>query len=126
MEVRPAGNTIVVDDEAVYDDGRVRVDSDGITLRRYYFPIATAKHIRYREIRSVYLRPMSWLTGRGRLWGTSDPRYWLPLEAGRAGKHTLMVLDLGGRVFPAFTPDDPQRAGDLIERYRSGPPHGQA
>ena len=110
----------------MYDDGRVRVDSDGITLRRYYFPIGTAKHIRYRDIRSVDLRPMSWLTGRGRLWGTSDPRYWLPLQAGRAGKHTLMVLDLGGRVSPAFTPDDPQRAGDLIERYRSAPPHGQA
>jgi hypothetical protein len=99
----------MVDDEAVYDDGRVRVDSDGITLRRYYFPIGTAKHIRYRDIRSVDLRPMSWLTGKG-----------------RAGKHTLMVLDLGARVSPAFTPDDPQRAGDLIERYRQGPPHGPA
>jgi hypothetical protein len=109
-----------VDDETVYDDGRVRVDSDGITLRRYYFPTGTAKHIRYSDIRSVDLRPMSWLTGKGRLWGTSSPRYWLPLEAGRANKHTLMVLDLGGKVSPAFTPDEPERARDLIERYRSG------
>jgi hypothetical protein len=101
----------------LYDDGRTRLDGDGITLRRYYFPLGTSKHIPYHRIRSVHARPMGWLTGKGRGWGTAHPGYWLPLDPTRPRKHTLVVLDLGGHVKPAFTPDDPQRVLDLISRY---------
>jgi hypothetical protein len=111
-----------VNDESVYDDGRVRVDGDGVTLRRYYFPIGTAKHIRHQDIRSVELQPMGWLTGRGRLWGTSSPRFWLPLDAGRGHRPTLVILDVGRRVRPAFSPDEPEHVRDLIERHRAGRP----
>lgn len=100
--------------DMLYDDGLVRLDDDGITLRRYYFPWATSKHIRYQDVRGVQARPMTWLTGKGRLWGTSSFRYWLPLDTKRPSKDTLVVLDLGGKVKPAFSPDDPDKVVALI------------
>jgi hypothetical protein len=101
----------------LYDDGRVLLDEDGVTLRRYYFPTGAAKRISFRDIRGVEDRPMGWLTGRGRGWGTSHPGYWLPLDLGRARRDTLVVLDLGRRVKPAFTPDDPQRVVEIIRQH---------
>jgi len=45
--------------------------------------------------------------GKGRGWGTSHPGYWLPLDMTRRRKNTLIVLDVGARVKPAFSPDEP-------------------
>ena len=104
----------------LYDDGKVLLDDDGITLRHYYFPVFAAKRIRYSRIRSVETREMNWMTGRGRSWGTADPRYWLPLDRERQSKYTLVILDLGKVVHPAFTPDEPERVVALIERLRAG------
>jgi hypothetical protein len=108
---------------ASYDDGRVMLDADGITLRRYYFPTGAGKHIAYGSVRAVGTRPMTWLTGRGRGWGTAHPGYWLPLDLTRPGRDTLVVLDVGRRIKPAFTPDDPERVVELI-RLRAGLPTG--
>jgi hypothetical protein len=96
--------------------GHVRLDEQGITLRHYYFPFATSKHIRYDQIRRIDSQPMGWLSGRGRLWGTSSHDYWMPLELTRIGKRRMIILDLGRRVKPAFTPDDPDRVLQLIQK----------
>jgi hypothetical protein len=109
---------------ALYDDGRAVLDEDGVTLRRYYFPAGTAKRIPYQRIRRAWAQPMGWATGKGRGWGTAHPRYWLPLDGSRPRKDTLVVLDVGGFVRPAFSPDDPERVmGLLRERTQvtSGP-----
>lgn len=111
--------------ETLYDDGLIILDDEAITLRRYYFPLATGKRIPYGRIQGISVRPMGLLTGKGRLWGTSSPRYWLPLDPGRPHKDRLIVLDLGGRVRPAFSPDDPDRVLSVLEQ-RVGHPieHG--
>lgn len=100
--------------EVLYDDGRVLLDTRGVTLRHYYFPFGTSKHIPYEQIRAVRTQPMSWWTGKGRLWGTSHPEYWLPLDGSRPRKEILLVLDLGARVKPAFSPDDPHRVREIL------------
>ena len=105
-----------VDDDAPYDDGLAVLDDHGVTLRRYYFPTAAPKHIPYGRIRSVEVRAMGWLTGRARIWGTGSPAYWLPLDFSRLRKDKLVVLDLGGRIKPAFSPDDPDRVVAIIRR----------
>jgi hypothetical protein len=107
-----------VGSEVVYDDGRVVLDHDGITLRHYYFPLGTSKHIPYDRIRRVWTRPLGWLTGKGRGWGTVHPGYWLPLDMSRPRKHVLVVLDLGGHIKPAFTPDDPDRVLEILDQHR--------
>ena len=98
----------------LYDDGGLLLDEDGVTIRRYYFPWAGSKRIPYRQLRHAEARPMGALTGRARIWGTTVPRYWLPLDLGRPRKQTLVVLDIGRRVRPAISPDDPDQVLDLL------------
>jgi hypothetical protein len=57
---------------------------------------------------------MTWLTGKGRVWGTGHPGYWFPLDMRRMNKTEMLVLDLGGRVKPCVSPDDPQRVLELL------------
>jgi len=100
--------------EPLYADGVLSLDDRGVTIRRYYFPLAAAKHISYHGVRRVEVRPMNWLTGKGRLWGTGDPRYWLPLDMRRPAKQILLCFDLGRRVKPCVSPDDPDRVIELL------------
>jgi hypothetical protein len=100
--------------EALYEDAGLRLDEDEITIRHYYFPWAGPKRIAYGEVRQILTQPMSWLSGKGRLWGASDPRYWFPLDTHRPSKRILLVLDIGRRVRPCITPDDPDRVIELL------------
>ena len=108
------GGSVARVGETLYDDETLVVDDQGLTLRRYYFPMGRPKRIRYRDVRRVDVRPMSWLTGKGRGWGTADPRYWLPLDFHRAGKRTLLCFDLGRHVKPCVSPRDPDRVIELL------------
>lgn len=106
-------------DDVLYDDGRVRLDTHGLTLRRYYFPTGRSKSLVYDQIRAVHTHPLTWLSGRGRGWGTGHPRHWLPLDLGRFRKRVLVVLDVGRWVRPAFTPDDPDTVVELLRQHRA-------
>ena len=99
---------------ALYEDAGLRLDVDGITIRRYYFPFANPKRIGYSKIQGIKAKPMSWTSGKGRFWGAADPRYWFPLDIHRGSKQTLVVLYLGRRVRPCITPDDRARVIELL------------
>lgn len=107
-------------DNVLYDDGLVSLDRDGITLRRYYFPWAGRKRIRYSDIAGVQQHPMSMWSGKGRLWGSGDLRHWAPLDPHRPRKDTAIVLDLGKFVRPVFSPDDPARVVELLSEHVAG------
>lgn len=92
----------------LYDDGNTRLDSEGVTVRHYYFPTGASKSIPYDKIVVARSRRMGWMSGKGRLWGSASPRRWLPLDGSRSSKDVLVCLDLGGRVQPALSPDDPE------------------
>jgi hypothetical protein len=53
--------------KVLYDDGLVELDQEGITLRRYYFPLAMSKRISYTDIVEYKQRAMGAWTGKGRL-----------------------------------------------------------
>ncbi|MEC3914270.1 hypothetical protein [Nocardia sp. CDC160] len=94
-------------EDGLYQDKRLTADAHGLTVRAYYFPTATPKHIPYESIRAIHRYPMTTWSGRGRLWGTSDPRLWFPLDPSRPRKTLAFVLDLGRRIHPVLTPDNP-------------------
>ena len=96
----------------------MRCTPTGIDVRGYYFPWGT-KHIPYAAIHSMERVDLSAARGRGRIWGTANPGYWANFDPGRSRKSTGFVLDLGGRVKPFVTPDDPV-AFDVVVRERSG------
>ncbi|WP_221936700.1 PH domain-containing protein [Skermania sp. ID1734] len=74
-------------------------------MRGYYFPWGT-KHIPYADIKSVRRVQLSAARGKGRIWGTSNPRYWAHLDPRRPRKSVGLILDLGRWVRPLLTPDD--------------------
>jgi hypothetical protein len=101
----------------IYEDPTLTLDADGITLRRYYFPWAGSKRIPYSAIRGVECRSMSWRSGKGRIWGTSHPSYWFPLDVKRTGKEQMLVIDVGHRVKPCVSPDQTDRVVELLSAH---------
>ncbi len=106
--------------QVLYDDGLVQLDLDGLTIRRYYFPLGTSKRISYARIKGVQEKHMGALTGKGRLWGSGDLRHWFPLDPRRPQKEKALVLDVGKWLRPVITPEDPDRVLALLQEYTSG------
>lgn len=100
---------------ALYEDAGLTLDEDGITIRRYYFPFATSKRVAYSDIQGIKAESMGWASGKGRLWGAADPRYWFPLDTQRGSKTTLLILDVGRKVKPCITPEDPGKVIELLK-----------
>jgi hypothetical protein len=107
------------DPRVLYEDAWVRCTPTHLVVRHYYFPFGGAKSIAYADVRDVTEVEMGLLTGKGRLWGTASPRWWAHLDLRRPRKHTALVLDVGGRVRPFLTPDDPARVRALVEARRA-------
>jgi hypothetical protein len=101
--------------QMLYDDGLIKLDSEGLTIRYYYFPFGTSKRIPYTQIKSVQMRTMGLLTGKGRTWGSGDLRHWLSLDVHRLQKEKAIILDVGTWVRPVITPDDPDRVLALLQ-----------
>lgn len=91
----------------IYRDHWINCDDDGIHVRGYFIPWGT-KHIRYGSIRGIRRVNMSSLRGKGRIWGSANPRYWASLDPKRPTKSVAFILDLGRAVSPFLTPDDPE------------------
>ncbi|MGH9029920.1 MAG: hypothetical protein ACRDV4_09935 [Acidimicrobiales bacterium] len=103
----------------LYDDGLIACDDSDLVIRRYY-PWLGPKKIPYASIRSFSKLDMTGLTGRLRIWGSGDFRHWWNLDTKRPSKSTAFVLDLGGRVLPTISPDDPQAVERILtERTRT-------
>ena len=103
----------------LYHDRWISCTERGLVIRWYYFPFGT-KRIPYRAIRNVESVPLTLWSGRGRIWGTSNPRYWLGLDPGRLHKQTALILDTGHWVRPVITPDDPDAVLAIINAHRGG------
>lgn len=107
-----------MDETPGYADPRIRCTPVGIEVRGYYFPWGT-KRIAYASVRGVQRVDLNAARGRGRIWGTANPGYWANFDPARPRKSTGLVLDLGRRVKPFLTPDDPDSFEDVV-RARSG------
>jgi hypothetical protein len=113
-----------------YQDRWITCDDDRIRIRGYYFPWGT-KRIPYSRIRAVRRVELGAARGRARVWGTANPRYWASLDPRRPRKQTALILDIGARVKPFITPDDPDAfiqnlsahtaMRDLPDQGRRGP-----
>ena len=104
-----------------YADGTVECAADGLRLRGYYFPWGM-KHIPYSSIRGVQRVDIGAFTGRARIWGTSNPRYWANFDPRRPKKTVGLVLDIGKSVKPFITSDDPDVAKQSSGSVQSSEP----
>lgn len=103
----------------LYEDRWIRCEPARLVIRGYYFPFGTSKSIAYRDIRNVQEVRMTALSGRYRIWGTSNPRYWYHLDPARPHKKSELIIDTGALVKPVITPDDPARVAAIIAERRA-------
>jgi hypothetical protein len=96
-----------------YHDRWIDCDGDGITIRWYYFPFGS-KRIPYDAVRAIRRVQTTVARGKGRLWGTANPRYWASLDPGRPRKRVGFILDIGKSIKPFLTPDDPSRFAEAL------------
>jgi hypothetical protein len=108
----PGGGTV----DSRYRDRWIECSADRIEIRGYYFPWGT-KRIPYSSIRSVRRVEIGAFSGKGRIWGTANPRYWASLDPRRPKKSVGLILDLGRYVQPFITPDDPDAVEALIREH---------
>ena len=101
----------------LYEDPRIRLDDEGISIRWYHFPFGT-KRIRYDAIRSLRRRPLSYLE-RWRIWGSSDFRHWFNLDMSRPRKQEGIVVDVGRWTRVVLTPDDLDKVQAILESRAS-------
>ena len=100
-----------------YDDGLIQLDREALTLRRYHFPSGTSKIIPLRDIRRYNASSLGLFMERFRLWGSTDPRRWMPLDVRRPLKSTLVTIDIGGTPNPACTPVHPDQFLELLDEF---------
>ncbi len=99
-----------------YDDGRIQLDREAITLRRYHFPSGTSKIIPLRAIRGYRAESLGMFLHRMRIWGSSDLRRWLPLDLYRPVRSTLVTFEVADTwPAPACTPARPAQFVALLE-----------
>lgn len=103
-----------------YDDGLIQLDREALTLRRYHFPSGTSKIIPLRDIRGYRATSLGLVMERFRLWGSTDPRRWMPLDVRRPLKSTLVTIDIGGTPNPACTPEHPEQFVELLGEFLDG------
>lgn len=107
----------------MYKDRWIECTAEEIRIRGYYFPWGT-KRIPYRSVRAYRRVAIGATTGRGRIWGTANPRYWASLDPGRPRKKEALILDLGRAVCPFITPDDPGAVESVIREQTHLEPAG--
>jgi len=91
-----------------YDDGTIVCGPERLEIRSYYFPFGT-KSVPYTQIQGLQrIEITGVMSGRWRLWGTGNPRYWANLDPKRPQKKVGYVVDLGRRVSPIVTPQSPE------------------
>ena len=97
-----------------YDDGTIVCGSDRLEIHSYYFPFGT-KSVPYTQIKGLQrIEIQGLMSGRWRIWGTGNPRYWANLDTKRPSKKTGFVVDLGRRGNPIVTPDRPDEFESVV------------
>jgi len=102
------------DGAVLYDDGRIACDDTSLIIGWYY--LWGAKRVPYGSIRSVErVSPLG--VRRWRLWGSGDFVHWWNLDRGRPDKDIALVLDIGQRIRPTITPDDPETVERILTEH---------
>lgn len=114
---QPKELTMDQEHSSTYGDRSLSCDNEALTIR-YYYPWGS-KRIPYSAIRGVQRLPLTGVNKvrRWRIWGSGDFLHWWNLDTQRPHKDVALVLDLGKRVRPTITPDDPDVVEQILTQH---------
>lgn len=93
------------DIKSLYNDDSIEILRDAILIKRYYFPFGFPRVIKWNEIKKVSVEKVRWFNGKLRVWGLDIKPYWFNFDI-RFNKNKMIVIDTGGFIKAAITPDD--------------------
>jgi hypothetical protein len=109
-----------------YNDGKIECTPTTLRIHGYYFPYGT-KDVPYTSVKGLRRFEMSTLRGKGRIWGTGNFKYWANLDVRRPQKSVGFIVDVGKKVQPFITPDNPDAFESVLrERAGLGPSSGSS
>jgi hypothetical protein len=90
-----------------YDDGKIVCRPGRLEIHSYYSPFGT-KSVPYTEIKGLQrIEIKGLLSGKWRIWGTGNPRYWANLDLQRPRKKVGFVVTSEARSVPSSPPTTP-------------------
>jgi hypothetical protein len=102
----------------LYEDDQVACSDIELVIKRYYLS-GTAKHVPYSAIQGVRRLELTGVNAvrRWRIWGSGDFVHWWNLDPKRPRKSVALVLDIGKRVKPTITPNDPDQVAQILRAH---------
>ncbi|OHB48563.1 MAG: hypothetical protein A2Y10_13495 [Planctomycetes bacterium GWF2_41_51] len=90
----------------------IEIDSDGITIKHFYFPFAAKKRINFRDIKTV----QAYNGGCMRLWGSGDFRTWFGIDWNRTNRKMTFVIEHNNSWFKTgFTCKDSVSVAQILK-----------
>lgn len=95
-----------------YSDNLIDIDSDGITIKHFYFPFAARKRIDFRDVKTV----RAFTGGCMRLWGSGDFRTWFGIDWNRMNRKMTFVIEHNNSWFKTgFTCKDSDTVAQILK-----------
>eukprot|EP01090_Pellita_catalonica_P006467 TRINITY_DN16695_c0_g1_i1.p1 TRINITY_DN16695_c0_g1~~TRINITY_DN16695_c0_g1_i1.p1 ORF type:complete len:116 (+),score=13.07 TRINITY_DN16695_c0_g1_i1:48-395(+) len=102
--------------KVLYEDNGIKITTDWVEVKKYYFPIATSKRVPFKNVVDVYCAEE-----RGDLdflchktWGMATTNVWWALE----GKGERVIIETGSYIRKGFSTKDPSRVVSLINQQK--------
>jgi hypothetical protein len=103
-------------DNFIYSDELVDVDNNGICFRKYYFPSAKAKFVKFSDILIIEKKQPTLMNGKWRNWGTGDFKTWFPSDRNRSKRDCIFIARLATqRTRIGFTVENTKLFVEAIE-----------
>jgi hypothetical protein len=80
-----------------YKDDQVEIVADGLIIHKYYFPTMAPKYIRFDQIDSIRVAPLTLLNGKWRIHGTGNVKTWFPWDRHRPSRDRAFFVTLRGK-----------------------------
>lgn len=105
-----------MENNMLYSVKLVDVDDEVIQLKKYYYPLANAKFIKFADILKIEKRKPTLSNGKWRYWGSGNLMTWFPLDWSRSSRDAIFFIrPATQRTVIGFTVEDTEAFVEAIE-----------
>ncbi len=104
-----------MNNDILYSDKLVEIDSESILFRKYYFP-TFSKSVKFNEIEKIIIEEPTLRNGKFRYWGTGDFLNWFPSDFKRSKRDAIYTLfRKNKKIRIGFTVENSEKVTELLK-----------
>jgi hypothetical protein len=101
---------------SLYSDKLVTINRESITFRNYYF-FGCGKTVAVNDINKIESLEPTIMNGKWRIWGSSGPGGWFPMDWHRPSRDRIFLLHYKNKKFQiGFTAEHSSLAENALRR----------